>query len=171
MTDDEILADMRQIVKSEKNSGDFAGWRETENRDSLRLSVALDVLSSTIGTARLAVRAVRGSVDRDCSATLIATIQGRDLRAWRMDWRPVYSHTNRCGPRELKGLRSETGIHEFECNAKLGLERMQLDDLPLCIPVANEPHDFDAFIRCVSQALKIAFLEPILSPPWSPTLF
>lgn len=171
MTDDEILADMKQILESEKVSGEFPGWREREDRDSLCLNVALDILSQSIGTARLALRAVKGCLDRDCSATLITTIQGRDLRAWRMDWRPIHSHTNRCGPREYKGLVSWTGIHQFACNAKLGLERMQAEDLPICIPVDDEPHDFDAFIRYACAALKIAVTDPILGPPWSATLF
>jgi hypothetical protein len=167
MTEDEILEDLRKILDSEKVSGDFEGWKEREDRDSLVLNVALDVLSETVGTARLVLRAVKGSADRDCSATLIATIQGRDLRIWRMDWRPVHSHTNRCGGREHRGLTSWTGIHEFACNAKLGLERMQSEDLPICLPIEDEPHDFDAFVRHVSSALKISITDKILGPPWS----
>lgn len=167
MTEDEILDDLRKILESEKASGDFEGWKERDDGDSLLLNVALDVLSETLGTARLAIRAVKSSADRDCSATLIVTIQGRDLRVWRMDWRPVHSHTNRCGGREYKGLTSWTGIHEFACNAKLGLKRMQSEDLPICVPIEDEPHDFDAFVRYVSQALKVSITDQILGPPWS----
>jgi hypothetical protein len=170
MTEEEIVEDMRRILKSDKNSGDFPGWKDGSGRDALVLTLPLDVLAETVGTARSVIRCVRGSPDRDCSATLIATIQGRDLHLWRMDWKPQYSHTNRCGPRSLRGVISETGIHEFERNAALGLRRMQADNLPLCIPVDDVPHDFDAFIRYVCQSLKIAPLDQILGPPWSPSL-
>ena len=112
MTEEEIVEDMRGILKSDKNSGDFPGWKDGSGRD----------------------------------------------------------HSNRCGPRSLRGIISETGIHEFEHNAALGLRRMQAENLPLCIPVDDVPHDFDAFIRYVCQSLKIAPLDQILSPPWSPSL-
>ena len=171
MTEDEILEDMRRILLSDKNAGEPVGWSTGSGRDSLILTTPLEVLSPSVGTARLVLRAVRGSSDRNCSATLVVTIQGRDLRAWRMDWRPVHEHTNRCGPKELRGLVSQTGIHEFECNAGLGLARMQAEDLPLCIPLTDEPHNFDAFVRLVCAKLNIAPTEPVLSPPWSPTLF
>ena len=162
---------MRRIVNAPKNAGEPLGWRAGNGRsDSLTMTLPLDILAESVGTARLALRAVQGRADRDCSASLIVTIQGRDLRAWRMDWRPANPHTNRCGPRALKGLESETGIHEFSCNAELGLLRMQVDDLPLCIPVTDEPHDFDAFVRYACVKLQITPLEPILSPPWSSTL-
>lgn len=171
MTDDEIVADMRRIVEAQKNAGEPVGWHYGRGRSaSLILSLPLNILEDTIGTGRLVLRAVQGRADRDCSATLIATIGGRDLHVWRMDWRPANPHTNRCGPSSLKGLTSSTGIHDFACNAALGLGRMQVENLPLCVPIDVEPHDFDAFVRYACSRLNITPLEPVPGPPWSSTL-
>jgi hypothetical protein len=167
----EILAEMRLAVTADKLSGDPVGWDENSRPDQLRLTLPLDVQSPTKGTVRLEMRATRRSPDRDVSATLVVTLKGRDFRAWRMDWRPVHPHTNRVGSRDVKGLTVKTGIHDFEANARLGLERMQRDDLPICLPFEPDPHDFQAFVRCVLDLLRVAPTEPVLGPPWSPTLF
>jgi hypothetical protein len=167
----EILAEMRLAVVTDKLSGDPVGWNENSCPDQLRLTLPLDVQAPTKSTVRLEMRAARRSQDRDVSATLVVTLKGRDCRAWRMDWRPVHPHTNRIGSRHVKGLTVKTGIHEFEANAQLGLERMQRDDLPICLPFEPDPHDFDAFVRRVFDLLRISPTEPLLGPPWSPTLF
>lgn len=171
MTEEEILQDMRLAFDAEKNAGEPTGWRSGSHPDSLRMTVPLDVQAKTVGTASLLFRAVQRSPDKNASISLIATIQGRDLRAWRMDWKPIHPHTNLLGPRELRGLTSHTGIHDFECNARLGLTHMQTGDLPLCIPVEDEPHDFGAFVRYALRKLRVSQTEPILDPPWSATLF
>lgn len=171
MTEDDILHDMRVAFEADKNAGEPTGWRSGSHPDSLTMMVPLHVQANTIGTAWLSFRASQRSPDMDSSISLIMTIQGRDLRAWRMDWRPRHPHTNMCGPKELRGLTSHTGVHDFACNAKFGLLRMQAEDLPLCIPVTDDPHDFDAFVRYAFRMLRISQTEPILGPPWSATLF
>lgn len=171
MTEDETLQDMRLIFEADKNAGDPTGWRPSSGPDGLVMTLPLDVLSQTIGTAWLSFRAVQRKPEMDASISLITTLQGRDLRTWRMDWRPIHPHTNTCGPKDLRGLTSHTGIHDFPCNAKLGLLRMQAEDLPLCIPVADDPHDFDAFVRYALRQLRVSPTEPIPGPPWSATLF
>ena len=129
------------------------------------MAVPLDVQAPTLGTARLAFRAIEKTPETDASISLIITLQGRDLLAWRMDWRPLHTHTNMCGPKDLKGLTTiSTGIHDFECNAQLGLLRMQSENLPRCVPVDDEPHDFDAFVRYAFSKLRVFRTEPILGP-------
>jgi hypothetical protein len=167
----EILEEMRLAVVTDKLSGDPVGWMENSGPDQLRLTLPLDVQANTKATVRLEFRAARRSADRDVSATLVVTVMMRDFRAWRMDWRPVHRHTNRMGSRRVKGLTVSTGVHEFRENARLGLEKMQTFDLPICVPFDPEPHDFDAFVRCVFDLLRIAPTEPLLGPPWSPTFF
>lgn len=168
----ELIDEMRLAVCSDKLAGDPTGWVSNANgHDSLIQVLPLDVQSTTTGTARLIWRAVRHCPDRDVSVTLVVTSQGRDLTAWRMDWRPHLPHTNTCGPSNLKGLTIDTGIHEFDCNARLGLKVMQSKNLPICTPVDPEPHDFDAFVRYVCKTLNVALTEQVLGPPWSPTLF
>ena len=171
MTNEEILDDMRSAFNADKNAGDPTGWAIGARPGHLSMTVPLDVQAPTLGTARLAFRAIEKTPEADSSISLIVTLQGRDLLAWRMEWRPLHTHTNMCGPKELKGLPSKTGIHDFECNAALGLLRMQTENLPLCIPVDEEPHDFDAFVRYAFDRLHVFRTEPILGPPWSATLF
>ncbi|VVC56613.1 protein of unknown function [Beijerinckiaceae bacterium RH AL1] len=36
-----------------------------------------------------------------------------------MDWRPIHPHTNTCGPKDLRGLTSYTGIHDFRATPSL----------------------------------------------------
>ena len=171
MDEAEILEEMRLAVETDKLSGEPVGWTENSGPDQLRMSLPLDVQAETKATVRLELRATRRSPDRDVSATLVVTCAGRDFRAWRMDWRPLHTHTNRLGSRQVKGLTVRTGVHDFAQNARLGLERMQTLDLPICLPHEPEPHDFDAFVRCVFDLLRISPAEPLLGPPWSPTLF
>ena len=167
-----ILDEMRLAVGSDKLAGDPTGWVTSENgHDALLKVLPVEVHAPTIGTARLIWRAVRRSPDRDASVTLVTTIQGKDLTAWRMDWRPLLPHTNTCGPVRLKGLTVKTGIHEFGCNSRLGMRTMQSRNLPICVPVEPEPHDFDAFVRYVCKTLNVSLTEQVLGPPWSPTLF
>jgi hypothetical protein len=171
MDETEVLEEMRQAVGADKLAGDPTGWASGSGRDSLILILPLDVQSPTMATTRLVLRAVSRTPDRDISASLIVTLSGRDFRAWRMDWRPIHPHVNKYGPSKWRGMSVETGIHDFACNAKLGLKRMQAQDLPICVPVDPEPHDFDAFVRFVCDRLKITITEKVLSPPWSPSFF
>lgn len=171
MDEAEILKEMRLAVEAEKLSGEPVGWRENSGPDQLRLTLPLDAGGPTRATARLEFRATRRNPDRDVSATLVVTLVGRDFRAWRMDWRPVHPHTNRVGSRDVKGLTVRTGVHDFHANARLGLKRMQTQDLPICLPFEPEPHNFDAFVRRTFDLLRVAQTEPLLDPPWSPTLF
>jgi hypothetical protein len=163
---------MRITLSAEKVGGEPAGWSSGPGRpDSLTLVLPLDADAPTTGTARLQLRATLGSADRDVSATLILTVAGRDLVTWRADWRPVHPHTNQVGSSALKGLEVWTGIHDFDENIRLGLQRMQSENLPICKRLEPEPHNFDAFVRKVCDILKIGLTEEILSPPWSPALF
>jgi hypothetical protein len=174
----QIIEEMRVAVTAEKLAGEPAGW-SAGNGNCLILVLPVEIVpaedasSYTLATLRIAWRAVRGNADRDVSASLIVTIQGRDYAAWRMDWRPVHPHLNQCGPKELRGLSVDTtGIHEFEHNSKLGLLQMQTKNLPVCVPVDPEPHDFDAFVRFVCSRLNVIITDgKILSPPWSTSFF
>ena len=165
--EDAILAEMRAAVESQKIGREPAGW-VTDGRQ-LRMIIPLDIPALTIGTANLALRAVRAAPDRDISATLVVTYKGRDFHAWRYDWLPPHPHVNLRGPPHLRGLTVETGIHDFAENAVLGLRRMHAENLPICVPVPYVPHDFDAFVREVCNILWIVPTEQVLPPPWSPT--
>lgn len=166
-----ILEEMRAVLAATKIGQTPAGWSEGKRSDQLTLALPLDVHAPVLSTAHLRFRAERRHVGRNVSATLIITLAGRDLHAWRLDWRPDHPHDNKVGPWNLRGLTVEgTGIHEFEPNAWLGLEAMQAGNLPVCRPVEHDPHDFDAMVRLVCDSLQIALTEPIYSPLWSPRL-
>lgn len=177
MEEAQILEEMRIAVTAEKNAGEPAGW-VNGNGDGLNLVLPVEIVQLTedqpvtLASLRICWRAVRHNADRDVSASLIVTLQGRDYIAWRMDWRPINPHVNRVGPAALRGLTIETGIHGFAENALLGVVRMQAENLPICVPVESEPHDFDAFVRFVCAQLNVTITDGnILSPPWSATLF
>lgn len=170
MDADDILEEMRPAVVSDKLCGDVPGWVGGAH-DKLVMTLPLDVLATTRATTQLVLRAVRFRSDRDATATLVAMLQGRSYTAWRMDWRPTTPHRNTCGPAHLRRLTMGTGIHEFEHNARLGLGRMQRENLPVCSPVEQEPHDFAAFIRYVCDVLRIMMTDQLVEPPWAPKLF
>ena len=165
-----ILDEMRRAVDGEKVAGEPTGWAGDTHADQMSCVAPFLALETEAATAQLVFRMRRLRPDRDCSATLVVTHQGRDFRAWRMDWRPNTSHLNRVGPADLRGADVETGVHGFADNAVYGLARMQADNLPVCRPV-DEPHDFSAFVRAVCAMLRVTLTEPIPEPPWSPRLF
>lgn len=176
MEEAQILDEMRLAVGAEKNAGEPAGW-VNGNGDGLNLVLPVEIVQltkdqpATLASLRICWRAVRQNVDRDVSATLILTLQGKDYVAWRMDWRPINPHMNKIGPSALRGLVIETGIHDFSVNSALGILRMQAENLPICAPIEPEPHDFDAFVRFVCATLNVTITDGrILSPPWSTRL-
>lgn len=171
MNEVEVLHEMGVAVGSPKIAGEPTGWKVGNGTSRLFLVLPLDVVPTYQATCRLVFRATSVNPDRDVSATLVVTLAGRDLTAWRFDWRPLHPHLNRVGSKQLKGLLVDTGIHDFASNAALGLERMQAEGLPICCPVEHEPHDYDAFVRLVCDILNVSLTEPVQSPPWSPKLF
>lgn len=170
MDDAAIIEEMRRICAAPKVAGDPAGWAPG-NGDALVLTLPIETSEPVQSTTWIAWRTVRKALERDVSATLITTYRGKDYITWRMDWRPAQPHLNKYGPKGVRGVNVHTGIHDFALNAQLGLISMQTKNLPICIPVDQEPHNFGAFVRFVCDRLDVTLTEQILSPPWSSTLF
>ncbi|MEF2553655.1 hypothetical protein VQ042_20260 [Aurantimonas sp. A2-1-M11] len=98
-------------------------------------------------------------------------VGGTDYRIARLDWRPRQPHVNKLGPPELRGRACMASIHDFPENAALGLEEMQLKNLPVAKPIDPEPSDFDALLRQLRDTFRLDNAIEIPVPPWSPQLF
>lgn len=90
----------------------------------------------------------------------------------RIEWRPNSPHNNKgLGPPHLHHILQEgTHFHPFELNWPLGIEKMVSQNLPIAVPLEEEPGDFGALTNLVGQAFAITNTDEIPLPSWQPRM-
>lgn len=162
---DAILARMRQVLAEPKTIAGTLAWRQG-NRPRKLVLVAL-AEGQTLN-AELHITAVADLPDEDVSFQLCLAEPSDTFPITRFDWRPPRAHTNKVGSH--KGVTSFTGVHPFEENASLGFANMVAGNLPVSLPVAPEPGDFEQAVAYVCATFNLAFQNSLPTPPWSLSL-
>lgn len=162
---DAILARMRQVLAEPKMVTGTPTWRQG-NRPRKLVLVAF--AEGPTLNAELHVSAVVDLPSEDMSFQLCLAEPADTFPIARFDWRPPRAHINRVGPH--RGLTSFTGLHPFEENAALGLSAMVANNLPVSLPVAPEPANFEQAVAYVCATFNLAFRNELPTPPWSPSL-
>ena len=146
-------------------------WKE--HGDQFRFVSTLDVDGVTQEGLWLLGRCLREHPDCDVTFQIDRMYAGfRRGPAMRLDWRPKNSHTNKnLGPSELR-LRIIEGshVHPFDENWTLGFQRMVSENLPIAIPLDEDPKDFAALTQLAGELFRIDGLESLPVPSWEPRM-
>jgi hypothetical protein len=90
----------------------------------------------------------------------------------RLEWKPLSGHNNKGrGPKEWRH-RQIIGCHhhEFELNMKYAEKDLRRGVLPIALPLADSPSNFDGLLVRIKKEFRIVNVEWIEAPPWEPVL-
>lgn len=90
----------------------------------------------------------------------------------RIEWRPLSAHSNKgLGPKPLRHvLQTESHHHRFEDNWKHSPEAVLRGDLPIAVPVNDDPKNFRELLALVGKEFRIRGIQRITVPPWAPVM-
>ena len=144
----------------------------TELNDRLMWISPLDIGGATISGLRIRIRTIKTEPERNVTVALEYVPVGRECGLDRIDWRPFHNHTNRgLGPPEHQfKIISTSHRHEFGWNLKGGGVSMRKGNLPIAIPIENEPVNFQELLDFVAKTYNIAALEDLRPPDWEAVL-
>ena len=162
------------LIDAVKTLSSTPKWAEQE--DQFTFTVALDIDGITQMGLRLRGKCSRDFPDKNITFQIEYIFRGRVKPApvTRIDWRPLHPHQNRnIGPAQWR-LQSFhcSHIHPFSENHEwmvgngLPLADNIKQNLPIAMPLDNEPDGFKSLVTMVGKSLKIEGVDVIPVPPW-----
>jgi hypothetical protein len=90
----------------------------------------------------------------------------------RLEWRPISAHNNKGrGPIEWQHrLIRGCHYHPFDVNMEFAEKELRQGNLPIALPLADSPVNFDGLLVLVKKEFRINNIELVRAPPWEPTL-
>jgi hypothetical protein len=90
----------------------------------------------------------------------------------RVDWRPLHSHNNHgAGPAEWRfKIMSGSHHHAFALNWAHSEAQVKQGKLPIAVPLAPDPADFQMLLEFLEKQFNINSLASIPIPPWEAEL-
>lgn len=160
------------LVLAEKLLSDVPAWRE-RGADGLEFSAPLEIDGVTVEALTLRGRARKSLADREVIFQLEyhhARIIGGAVA--RIEWRPLNPHSNKGhGPKDLQHvIQSGSHHHCFDLNWKESQEACLRGDLPIALPIADDPKNFRALLAVVGKEFRIKNIQTVTAPPWEPLM-
>ena len=138
--------------------------------------VALDIEGVTERGFQLRGRASASLPGEHISLQLVRTTLGRKGQNFeRLDWRPISAHTNKRLPdAPALSFLHLPGSHHHRLAENAGhpwgLHAAMRDNLPIAVPLPEEPADWPGLARLAGRLWAIAGLSDAPQPPWQDVL-
>lgn len=90
----------------------------------------------------------------------------------RIEWRPLSGHNNKgLGPPEHQHrLIRGSHHHRFDLNWGVAPKSVRRGNLPVAVPLNDDPADFETLLALVSKEFNIANIGLVSHPPWRPVM-
>lgn len=90
----------------------------------------------------------------------------------RIEWRPLSGHNNKgLGPKPFRHvLQTGTHHHRFDLNWQRSPDAVQKGDLPIAVPIQNDPASFRALLALAGKEFRIKRIQLVTEPPWQPSM-
>lgn len=127
----------------------------------------------TVAGLRVRIKAFKQEPQAAVTAQLEYAPAGRGGALDRIDWRPLHNHANNgIGPIEYR-FKLQTGSHhhQFGLNIKEDGLAMRRRNLPIAVPIDDEPLSFEKLLDFIGSTYNVSGLENLLPPEWVADLF
>jgi hypothetical protein len=166
------MSHLPDLVQIEKELPLSPNWVERA-ADILEFSTALEANGVILEGLSLRCTARRSLADRQVMFQLEyheATILGGPV--CRIEWRPLSGHNNKgYGPKELRHvLQNGTHHHRFDLNWERSPDAVLRGDLPIAVPIQDDPANFRALLALVGKEFRINKIQVVTVPPWQPSM-
>lgn len=160
------------LVGTEKELAINPAWFE-RGPDSLELTAPLEVSGIAVEGLSLRGRARKSLADREVIFQLeyhTADVVGGPI--CRIEWRPLNMHNNKnIGPKEFRNIILDgSHHHRFDLNWQRSEAAVLRGELPIAVPLNNEPANFRALLAIVGEEFRIRRIQSIPVPPWEPSM-
>jgi hypothetical protein len=164
--------DLPALVRAEKILAAPPAWAE-RGPDAIDFSASLEVEGITIEGLSLRGRTRKSVIDREVIFQLEyhrAQIIGGAI--CRIEWRPINGHNNKgLGPKEFQHiLQTGSHHHRFDLNWARSPDAVLRGELPIAVPIENEPTSFRALLALVGKEFRIKKIQSVAVPPWQPSM-
>jgi hypothetical protein len=87
---------------------------------------------------------------------------------WCIDWRPTSGHNNKGKGQPEYRFKNIIGSHHhpFELNWNERTSSLRVGNLPIAVPLEDDPPDFHSLLAFAGEAFKITNLGTVRPPPW-----
>lgn len=163
---------LQNLVTAGKTLVTAPSWVE-RGPDGLEFLASMEIDGVVVEGLSLRGRARKSLPDREVVFQLEyrhAQIIGGPV--CRIEWRPLSAHCNKAlGPKELRHIVQEgSHHHRFDLNWQLSNDAVLRGDLPIAVPINDDPKSFRALLAIVGKEFRIKRIQLITVPPWQPTM-
>jgi hypothetical protein len=163
---------LESLVYAEKTISNVPAW-VGRGPDGLEFTTPLEIDGVVLEALSLRGRARKSLADREVVFQLEyhhAQIIGGPV--CRIEWRPLNAHSNKgLGPKDLRHIiQSGSHHHCFDLNWQHSSDSVLKGDLPIAVPLNEEPQSFRALLAVVGKEFKIRRIQSITVPPWEPSM-
>jgi hypothetical protein len=164
--------DLPGLVSADKELSVIPAWIE-RGPDALEFTVPLETSGVVIEGLSLRGRARKSLADREVIFQLEyhrPQIVGGPVG--RIEWRPLNGHNNKgLGPKEWRyRLQEGSHHHRFDLNWAHSKEGCLRGDIPIAVPLNNDPSNFRALLAVIGKEFTIGKIQQISVPPWEPAM-
>ena len=165
-------ATLPSLVQGEKTITAVPAWVE-RGPDGLEFTSPLEIDGVVLEALTLRGRARKSLADREVIFQLEyhhAQIIGGAV--CRIEWRPLSAHSNKgLGPRSLRHIiQVGSHHHRFDLNWQHSQDSVLRGDLPIAVPINDDPENFRALLAVVGKEFRIRRIQSITVPPWEPSM-
>lgn len=160
------------LVNATKSLGSVPTWVE-RGPTGLEFTVPLEIDGVVIEGLGLRGRACKPRADRE----VIFQLEYRHPQivggpCCRIEWRPLGAHSNKgLGPKQFRHkLLVGSHHHRFDLNWERSPEAVLRGDLPIAVPINDDPKGFRPLLAVVGKEFKIIKIQQIPIPPWEPSM-
>jgi hypothetical protein len=163
---------LESLVYAEKTISAVPAWVE-RGPDSLEFTTPLEIDGVVLEALALRGRARKSLADREVIFQLEyhhGQIIGGPV--CRIEWRPLSAHNNKgLGPKSLRHMiQSGSHHHRFDLNWKQSPDSVLRGDLPIAVPLNEDPNSFRELLAVVGKEFRIRRIQSITVPPWEPSM-
>lgn len=166
----EMVLQLPDISAATKLLPQFPEWKQRD-KDWLFLVSPLDIDGVTVEGLQMRATALVALPD-ECVTFQIeyyprpSNVKGGPL--CRIEWRPLKGHNNKNrGPVELRNVPQKCSHdHGFDLNWGEDPKAVRRGELPLAVPINQNPQDFEGLLAFVKKEFRISNVELIERPPW-----
>lgn len=167
-----MSSDIPLLVAADKLLVSAPAWAE-RGPDSLEFSAPLEVDGVILQGFSLRGRARKSLSDRNVTFQLEChrpQIVGGPV--CRIEWRPLNGHSNKgLGPKEFRHvIQVGSHHHRFDLNWARSPEGVLRGDLPIAVPIIDDPQNFRALLALVGKEFRINKIQQVTVPPWEPAM-
>lgn len=162
------------LVNSEKRLDLRPEWDAANDPRYFVFTVPLVIGEAIIGGFQLRAKVSKEFVDRDALMQLEFSVARRHQALWRIQWRPLETHTNKgWGPKGYEYMRFDGTSHQhmFIDNWIPSEHRTRAKNLPGARPIEPDPGTLSEFIAFSGKCFRIKDVDLINLPPSTADMF